>query len=460
MTIKEMYENNRKMEELKEVINNHNAIIASGRNVDEKYFEQLKNSKYELAGMKEITEEQIDEKVAEYEEIINKYEQNNKRMKELKELIESHNAIIASGRNVPEEFFNQLKGFKEELATMKEVPKKEIIPYKRQLAIAYKDKLNKAPEKNKEYDDLKELADTHKSIISSGINVGEKYGDQYTNMEKRLSSMSRVSEEDINKWKKTLEEVAEDDKEIDQLKELIETHESMIKSGMKVGEKFGEQLENLKKQLAERTADIVKEKEEKAKSEADKKLEELKKELEEKTSEIANRKQKETEKDNDNKEETALTVVEKQNIFSRIGKSLKNFGSKIAGLFKKKEENKEPENREVGDTAKEWRQNFKEEYLKNLEENAQEVRKELQLQAGLYKKGKEGTTPEVEAARKEAGIDFDKDIIEKYYNESEKEAYYAGKDQNGKDNDFSIEIKEDNNQPEIDNQSEKDDEGR
>lgn len=451
MTIKEMYENNKKMEDLKEVISNHNAVIASGRKVDEKYFEQLKNSKDELAGMKEITEEQIEEKVSEYEEIVNKYEQNNKRMKELKELIESHNAIIASGRNVPEGFFNQLKDFKEELSNMKEVPKNEIISYKRQLAVAYKDMLNKAPEKNKEYDDLETLVDNYRSTISSGINVREKFGDQYVANENKLKNMNRVSEEDINKWKKTLEEVAEDDKEIAQLKELIETHESMIKSGMKVGEKFGDQLEDLKKQLAERTADIVKQKEEEAsKSDADKQFEELKKELEE----ISKQKKEEVKEENNNKEETALTVVEKQNIFSRIGKSLKNFGSKIAGLFKKKDGEKEFENNKVGDFAKEWRQNFKEEYLNNLEENSQEVRKELQMQAGLYEKGKKETTPEVEAARKEAGIDFDKDIIEKYYSESQVEAYYAGKDQNEKDNDFSIDIKEDSNL------NEKDDEER
>lgn len=105
MTITEMYNNNAEIKELDENIENHNAVIASERTVGEDYFTQLKEMKEKRENMSIISEEQIDQKVAEYEKKVEEFEKNNNRMKELAELIETHNSVIASGRPVTEEYF-------------------------------------------------------------------------------------------------------------------------------------------------------------------------------------------------------------------------------------------------------------------------------------------------------------------------------------------------------------------
>ena len=114
MTITEMYNNNAEIKELDENIENHNAVIASERTVGEDYFTQLKEMKEKRENMSIISEEQIDQKVAEYEKKVEEFEKNNNRMKELAELIETHNSVIASGRPVTEEYFEQINEYKKD----------------------------------------------------------------------------------------------------------------------------------------------------------------------------------------------------------------------------------------------------------------------------------------------------------------------------------------------------------
>ena len=155
MTIIEMYNNNKEIKELDENIENYNAVVASGRTVGEDYFTKLEEMKEKRESMSIISEEKIDQKVDEYEKKVEEFEKNNNRMKELSELIESHNSVIAMGRNVPEEYFEQINEYKKELSEMEEVPKNKIMAYKRELAVAYKEKINTAPEKNRKYDEAK-----------------------------------------------------------------------------------------------------------------------------------------------------------------------------------------------------------------------------------------------------------------------------------------------------------------
>ena len=99
--------------------------------------------------MSVISEKQIDDKVNEYEKKLDEYEKNNNRINELSELIESHNAMVISGRQVSEGYFKQIEEYKKELASMREIPHNKIMAYKRELAIAYKEKIKSAPEINK-----------------------------------------------------------------------------------------------------------------------------------------------------------------------------------------------------------------------------------------------------------------------------------------------------------------------
>lgn len=165
MTITEMYNNNAEIKELDENIENHNAVIASERTVGEDYFTQLKEMKEKRENMSIISEEQIDQKVAEYEKKVEEFEKNNNRMKELAELIETHNSVIASGRPVTEEYFEQINEYKKELSEMEEVPENKIVAYKRELAVAYKERINTAPEKNRKYDEVKENIDNKRACL-------------------------------------------------------------------------------------------------------------------------------------------------------------------------------------------------------------------------------------------------------------------------------------------------------
>ena len=164
MTISEMYENNKNVKDLEEEIANHNAVIASGKKVGEMYFEQLKSMKEKYSSMSVISEKQIDDKVNEYEKKLDEYEKNNNRINELSELIESHNAMVISGRQVSEGYFKQIEEYKKELASMREIPHNKIMAYKRELAIAYKEKIKSAPEINKRYDETKEIFDVFNDI--------------------------------------------------------------------------------------------------------------------------------------------------------------------------------------------------------------------------------------------------------------------------------------------------------
>lgn len=132
MTISEMYENNKNVKDLEEEIANHNAVIASGKKVGEMYFEQLKSMKEKYSSMSVISEKQIDDKVNEYEKKLDEYEKNNNRINELSELIESHNAMVISGRQVSEGYFKQIEEYKKELASMREIPHNKIMAYKRE----------------------------------------------------------------------------------------------------------------------------------------------------------------------------------------------------------------------------------------------------------------------------------------------------------------------------------------
>ena len=231
MTITEMYNNNAEIKELDENIENHNAVIASERTVGEDYFTQLKEMKEKRENMSIISEEQIDQKVAEYEKKVEEFEKNNNRMKELAELIETHNSVIASGRPVTEEYFEQINEYKKELSEMEEVPENKIMAYKRELAVAYKERINTAPEKNRKYDEVKENIDNKRAMFASGKIVGEKYGENLEHSEKQFSNMKRISDADIEKWEKLIAEVDKEDKKVEQLKELIDTQQSFIVSG-------------------------------------------------------------------------------------------------------------------------------------------------------------------------------------------------------------------------------------
>lgn len=216
MTISEMYENNKNVKDLEEEIANHNAVIASGKKVGEMYFEQLKSMKEKYSSMSVISEKQIDDKVNEYEKKLDEYEKNNNRINELSELIESHNAMVISGRQVSEGYFKQIEEYKKELASMREIPHNKIMAYKRELAIAYKEKIKSAPEINKRYDETKEMVENHRAMFASGRIVGEKYGEQLVNNENKISELKRVSKTDIDKWEKVIEDVEKDDKEIEE----------------------------------------------------------------------------------------------------------------------------------------------------------------------------------------------------------------------------------------------------
>ena len=305
MNIKEMYENNEKMDELKELIENHTAVIDSGRSVSEDYYKQLENLKNELSGMNEIKEEEIDKKVSEYEKIVEEYEKNNEKANELKKLIENHTAIIDSGRNVPEDFYKQLEGFKKELAGINEVPKDRIMAYKRQLAIAYKHKLKNVDSKNKEYDRQEQIVDAEKSIIMSGRKVGNNYNEQYIENVNKLKNLKRISDDDINKWKKVIGEVDQDDKEIAKLEDLIRDYTERIMSGAKVGPNYENQLEDLKKELAERKKSMNLE---------------------------------------DPSKETSLVPVKKPKMMQRIGNFFKKFKEKVISRFNKKEDKSKTKN--------------------------------------------------------------------------------------------------------------------
>ena len=256
MTISEMYENNKNVKDLEEEIANHNAVIASGKKVGEMYFEQLKSMKEKYSSMSVISEKQIDDKVNEYEKKLDEYEKNNNRINELSELIESHNAMVISGRQVSEGYFKQIEEYKKELASMREIPHNKIMAYKRELAIAYKEKIKSAPEINKRYDETKEMVENHRAMFASGRIVGEKYGEQLVNNENKISELKRVSKTDIDKWEKVIEDVEKDDKEIGKLKELIETQQSLMVSGIIGGKDAVKKQDELKRQLKERMISV------------------------------------------------------------------------------------------------------------------------------------------------------------------------------------------------------------
>ena len=315
MTISEMYENNKKIKDLEDEIANHNAVIASGKKVGEMYFEQLKSMKEKYSNMSVISEKQIDDKVNEYEKKLEEYEKNNNRINELSELIESHNAMVISGRQVSEGYFKQIEEYKKELASMKEIPHNKIMAYKRELAIAYKEKIKSAPEINKRYDETKEMVENHRAMFASGRIVGEKYGEQLVNNENKISELKRVSKADIDKWEKVIEDVEKDDKEIGKLKELIETQQSLMVSGI-IGGK-----DAVKKQGNNLPAII--------------------------------------------KKENIVTKIKN----SKLAEVFKNLGSKISNIFSKnKKDEKVEENSEVIDKSKEYREKVKKECQEDNEQ--------------------------------------------------------------------------------------------
>ena len=359
MTITEMYNNNAEIKELDENIENHNAVIASERTVGEDYFTQLKEMKEKRENMSIISEEQIDQKIAEYEKKVEEFEKNNNRMKELAELIETHNSVIASGRPVTEEYFEQINEYKKELSEMEEVPENKIMAYKRELAVAYKERINTAPEKNRKYDEVKENIDNKRAMFASGKIVGEKYGENLEHSEKQFSNMKRISDADIEKWKKLIAEVDKEDKKVEQLKELIDTQQSFIVSGAISGTNVIKKQDELKKELKEKTK-TVKDFEEKDEMNVNRDVD-----LKEMTNNI--REAIENAEKNENLEQKQLpAIIKKENILSRFGSKIsdvfKKIGSKITGLFSKREaKNSEEEldDVEVDDTAKAFRDEMK-----------------------------------------------------------------------------------------------------
>ena len=330
MTITEMYNNNAEIKELDENIENHNAVIASERTVGEDYFTQLKEMKEKRENMSIISEEQIDQKVAEYEKKVEEFEKNNNRMKELAELIETHNSVIASGRPVTEEYFEQINEYKKELSEMEEVPENKIVAYKRELAVAYKERINTAPEKNRKYDEVKENIDNKRAMFASGRIVGEKYGENLEHSEKQFSNMKRISDADIEKWEKLIAEVDKEDKKVEQLKELIDTQQSFIVSGAISGTNVIKKQDELKKELKEKTK-TVKDFEEKDEMNVNRDVD-----LKEMTNNI--REAIENAEKNENLEQKQLpAIIKKENILSRFGSKIsdvfKKIGSKITGLF-------------------------------------------------------------------------------------------------------------------------------
>ncbi len=359
MTITEMYNNNAEIKELDENIENHNAVIASERTVGEDYFTQLKEMKEKRENMSIISEEQIDQKVAEYEKKVEEFEKNNNRMKELAELIETHNSVIASGRPVTEEYFEQINEYKKELSEMEEVPENKIMAYKRELAVAYKERINTAPEKNRKYDEVKENIDNKRAMFASGKIVGEKYGENLEHSEKQFSNMKRISDADIEKWEKLIAEVDKEDKKVEQLKELIDTQQSFIVSGAISGTNVIKKQDELKKELKEKTK-TVKDFEEKDEMNVNRDVD-----LKKMTNNI--REAIENAEKNENLEQKQLpAIIKKENILSRFGSKIsdvfKKIGSKITGLFSKREaKNSEEEldDVEVDDTAKAFRDEMK-----------------------------------------------------------------------------------------------------
>lgn len=359
MTITEMYNNNAEIKELDENIENHNAVIASERTVGEDYFTQLKEMKEKRENMSIISEEQIDQKVAEYEKKVEEFEKNNNRMKELAELIETHNSVIASGRPVTEEYFEQINEYKKELSEMEEVPENKIVAYKRELAVAYKERINTAPEKNRKYDEVKENIDNKRAMFASGRIVGEKYGENLEHSEKQFSNMKRISDADIEKWEKLIAEVDKEDKKVEQLKELIDTQQSFIVSGAISGTNVIKKQDELKKELKEKTK-TVKDFEEKDEMNVNRDVD-----LKKMTNNI--REAIENAEKNENLEQKQLpAIIKKENILSRFGSKIsdvfKKIGSKITGLFSKREaKNSEEEldDVEVDDTAKAFRDEMK-----------------------------------------------------------------------------------------------------
>ena len=359
MTITEMYNNNAEIKELDENIENHNAVIASERTVGEDYFTQLKEMKEKRENMSIISEEQIDQKVAEYEKKVEEFEKNNNRMKELAELIETHNSVIASGRPVTEEYFEQINEYKKELSEMEEVPENKIVAYKRELAVAYKERINTAPEKNRKYDEVKENIDNKRAMFASGRIVGENYGENLEHSEKQFSNMKRISDADIEKWEKLIAEVDKEDKKVEQLKELIDTQQSFIVSGAISGTNVIKKQDELKKELKEKTK-TVKDFEEKDEMNVNRDVD-----LKEMTNNI--REAIENAEKNENLEQKQLpAIIKKENILSRFGSKIsdvfKKIGSKITGLFSKREaKNSEEEldDVEVDDTAKAFRDEMK-----------------------------------------------------------------------------------------------------
>lgn len=359
MTITEMYNNNAEIKELDENIENHNAVIASERTVGEDYFTQLKEMKEKRENMSIISEEQIDQKVAEYEKKVEEFEKNNNRMKELAELIETHNSVIASGRPVTEEYFEQINEYKKELSEMEEVPENKIVAYKRELAVAYKERINTAPKKNRKYDEVKENIDNKRAMFASGRIVGEKYGENLEHSEKQFSNMKRISDADIEKWEKLIAEVDKEDKKVEQLKELIDTQQSFIVSGAISGTNVIKKQDELKKELKEKTK-TVKDFEEKDEMNVNRDVD-----LKEMTNNI--REAIENAEKNENLEQKQLpAIIKKENILSRFGSKIsdvfKKIGSKITGLFSKREaKNSEEEldDVEVDDTAKAFRDEMK-----------------------------------------------------------------------------------------------------
>lgn len=355
MTITEMYNNNAEIKELDENIENHNAVIASERTVGEDYFTQLKEMKEKRENMSIISEEQIDQKVAEYEKKVEEFEKNNNRMKELAELIETHNSVIASGRPVTEEYFEQINEYKKELSEMEEVPENKIVAYKRELAVAYKERINTAPEKNRKYDEVKENIDNKRAMFASGRIVGENL----EHSEKQFSNMKRISDADIEKWEKLIAEVDKEDKKVEQLKELIDTQQSFIVSGAISGTNVIKKQDELKKELKEKTK-TVKDFEEKDEMNVNRDVD-----LKEMTNNI--REAIENAEKNENLEQKQLpAIIKKENILSRFGSKIsdvfKKIGSKITGLFSKREaKNSEEEldDVEVDDTAKAFRDEMK-----------------------------------------------------------------------------------------------------
>ena len=187
--------------------------------------------------------------------------------------------------------------------------------------------------------------------------------------------MKRISDADIEKWKKLIAEVDKEDKDVDQLKELIDTQQSLIVSGIISGPDVIKKQEDLKQELKEKTM-TVEDFEEKDEMNVNRDVN-----LEQMTNNIRDAIENEEERAKEPEEEMLPAVIKRENILSRFGSKIsdtfKKIGSKITGLFSKREDKSSKEKTDdvkVEDTAKAFR-----EEMKNVSEESRDDNFEVPL---------------------------------------------------------------------------------